>query len=305
LAKLKDKVGNVDDFVKAARMLNDYNLRPDLSSKFADFMKGKKMPKCSVTPLLCSSNWPVNIRPQNFQLSRTMEGIFNAFKEYYATVASKRTVSLLHQYGKGEISFYTDAKEYTLLGGEYQLTLVPMITLEGVTMKHIMDESRLTLEEVKYQLNFLIKHKLVTIDNGEDPTKATPDDPKTWLPASVLKVNRSFKNPAVRFTLALTKEDKEAARKAAGGASAPAESLVTQQEARQIFADYVMRTECIIVRVMKTRKTGSNTEVFGECASQLSRFFPLTEKIFKGACEKLIDENIIKRSSKDSLEYLA
>jgi len=299
LEKLK-KIGAADAFMKATAMLNDYTMRNDLSSDFGAYMKSNGVAASfSIDPLLCSVNWPIVVRPQTFQVSRPMESVFQCFKTFYTRTNKKKTVSLVHQYGRGEIAFYTANGEYFLSGTEYHLVILPMISKEKVTLQHIMDESRLTLEEVKFQLSFLIKHKFVLISNDEEGMPAGDrDKPATWLEKSSVTVNPRFSNPRKKIIISLSRSDKEAARAATAG-------KVTQEEALDLFEDHVWLAACIMVRVMKTRKTASNRDVFTECASQLAKFFPLNERIFKKAVEKLITEGIVRHPNRTDLEYTA
>jgi len=307
LEKLK-KTGIVEDFMKATAMLNDMASRANMTTSFGEHLKKLGEKTIRVDPLLCSVNWPVTVRPQAFQISKRMDFIFQSFKDFYAKNSVKKTVILLHQYGKGELSFYTSKEEYILSGSEYQLVLLPMITKDGVTLQHLMDETNLTLDEIKYQLAFLIRHSFIVGKNAEGSPEVNREDDKTWLATTTLTPNAGFKNKMKKIVLSLSKTDKEAARKAAaggeGGGLGKAEAT-SEEEAQKIFDDHVVRSECIIVRVMKTRKVSTDTEVFSETAKLLKKYFPLNERVFKKAREKLIDEEILRRKSKTELEYLA
>ena len=305
LKQLKD-CGNVDEFIKASGMLNDVQLRDGFAREFAQYLT-RRGAKYNVNPLMCSVNWPMNVRSQRFQISKEMEFIAQCFKEFYTKGEAKKTVSLLHQYGKGEIGFFTGAQEYFLNGTEYQLVLLPMIKKDGsATLQRLADESFLTVEEVKYQLAFLIRYRFVLIKNPEGSPKANHEDRETWLPGTVVVPNQKFSHKQKRIVLKFSKADKEAGRKAmagAGGESSSAGPTVSEEEARQIFEDMVLRTEAVMVCVMKTRKSFSNRLLFSASVEMLQKYFPLNEKIFKRALEKLINDEILRRKGKGEVEY--
>jgi len=306
--KLLKDCGNVDEFVKASGMLNDVQLRDGFARDFSQYLV-RRGTKCSVNPLMCSVNWPMNVRNQRFQISKEMESIAQCFKEFYTRGESKKTVALLHQYGKGEISFYTGTQEYFLSGTEYQLVILPLIKKDGsATLQRIADESLLTVEEVKYQLAFLIRYRFISIKNPEGTPKANHEDRETWLPDTVVVPNQKFSHKQKRIVLKFSKADKEAGRKATAGAggeeSASSSATVSEEEARQIFEDMVLRTEAVMVCVMKTRKSFSNRLLFSASVEMLQKHFPLNEKIFKKALEKLINDEILSREGKGEVKYI-
>jgi len=300
LTKLK-RVGGADDFSKAVKMLNEYDARVSHTELFAQFLESKGLKKQNVEPLICSTAWPMTVRPHSFQLSRNMETIFNYFNEFYIRSDKKKTVSLLSQYGRGELAFYTGSREFLLAGvTEFQLVLLPMIDGKGVTIQHLVDESHLQIEEVKFQLSFLIKHKLLLIKNGEGEKETKPEDPETWLSTSVVTVNTGFKHASSKIMLQAVKTSMDV------GSKGSTEGVtITEEEAKQIFKDYVVRTELCIVRVMKTRKIAKNVDVFTEVVKQLSKYFTVNKNIFKSACEGLVDQHVIKRRPQNEMEYLA
>jgi len=303
--KLLKECGNVDEFIKASEMLNDVQLRDGFARDFTQYLV-RRGSKFNINPLVCSVNWPMSVRAQRFQISKDMEFIAQCFKEFYTKGASKKSVSLLHQYGKGEIGFFTGTQEYFLSGSEYQLVLLPMIKKDGsVTLQRLADESFLTVEEVKYQLAFLIRYRFVLIKNPEGSPKASNEDRETWLPTTVVVPNQKFSHKQKRIVLKFSKADKEAGRKAQAGAGGDSSSAATvsEEEARQIFEDMVMRTEAVMVCVMKTRKSFSNRLLFSASVEMLQKYFPLNEKIFKRALEKLINDEILRRKGKGEVEY--
>jgi len=303
LEKLK-KTGSCEDFIKATAMLKEYREREEMSERFTDFMKTKGLPKCAVSPLLCSVQWPLNANNLQFRLPGKMAGIFDCFKEFYGRSSKKTQIIVLHQFGKGELLYSTGSNEFLMQATEYQLALLPLIDGKtGATLQHLMDLTSLPLVEVRVQLCFLIKHKLLLAKNGD----AVADSPASWNPTTVVSINTKFNHNTRKFSCITMKADEQQVRASTGASSAEEgddSTNMSQVEAEKRMDDFVMRTECIIVRVMKTRKNDVDENVFAETAKQLAKFFPVNRPIFKKACEKLVDDGLLKRNKKD-LEYIA
>jgi len=301
-------LGNSDELDKSRHMITDFVNFKSVSERFNEYLNSKSVKEFPIYPMLISAYWGINIRVNALHMTRRMEILFNHFKEFYTRNEKRKTVVILHSLGKGEVFFTTNKRTHSLSGTEYQLVLLSMITCEGVTLKYLSDNCGILLEHVKEQLAFLIKHKLISIQNEEGAPKPELDKPETWLPTSVVKPNLDFTNKMVNIKLLAGRADaKRAAGKRAGASATEGgdPAVVSEEDQDIIFKDFVQRTECYIVRIMKARNNAPILQVFEETASQLAKHFPVNKHIFNSALEKVIDEGIVQRVDRVNLKYLA
>jgi len=169
LEKLK-KTGTEESLTQCTTMLKDLMDSEDDSSKFADFAKAHGFAKCPVVPLLCSAAWPISSKARTYRLPEKMEAFAKLYQEFYLSTTNsknKKIVTLLDQYGRGDLIFHTPAKKYELSGTEFHLMVLPLIrSSKVVSFKEIMEATSLTLDELRFQLAFLIKYGFILAKNG-------------------------------------------------------------------------------------------------------------------------------------------
>jgi len=197
LEKLK-KGRTEDSLVFSTNMLLDMGKRADISGRFADFVTSHGESKCPVDPLLCSASWPIKTVTHNYHMPEKMELYVRLFQQFYEASfgdKGKKTVSLLHQYGTGDLNFHSGGKKFELHGTQIHLIVLPMIrSSKTITFKEIMDQSAVPFDDLKSNLAYLIMHGFVLAKNAEGMPKFDRQDRSTWTPESILKANSTFFN---------------------------------------------------------------------------------------------------------------
>jgi len=126
----KLKKGRTEESLSfATNMLSDMAKRIEFASAFADFVKNRTGDsKCPVEPLLCSAAWPIKTVSQSYRLPDKMENYVRLFEQFFISTTSaqgKKTISILNQYGNGDVSFYSAGRKYELHGTQIHLVVLP------------------------------------------------------------------------------------------------------------------------------------------------------------------------------------
>jgi len=285
-------------------MLNDYLSRD--SSVFGDFMAdrlesdGKKAGKFSVQPLLCSAAWPIKKTDKALKLPERMEAVVSLYQEFFNRTLNsngRKSVFLLHQYGTGDLFFFSAGKKYTIHGREIHLVVLPMIRSSStITFKQIMDASGISLDEMKSHMAYLLKNGFVLAKNDEGMPKFDKTNPGTWSEGTIMKASPKFAPPKnmTEFTIAVKKEERSTNVEA-----------ISAADAKNAFNDHVQTSEANIVRIMKTRKDFSTAELFAETVQAVQRWFSVDRKLFNAALSDLIDQEIVERGESGRVKYIA
>jgi len=291
LEELK-KLGNEESLTQSRSMLNDVAQRQDLAKNFAAYVEKRGQPKMSIEPFLCSSAWPLSMKSHSYRLPERMDLYVRLFKDFYQAVnpGDRKTLSLLSQYGRGEVVFNTPKKKYFLQGTELHLMILPMIkSSKIVSFQQIMDATALTIDELRMQLAFLIRYSFILVKNGEGLPEAAKDNRSSWVPQTVLKANPKFLHKTkFHFQIVLTKDT-----------SKERSAAVTEQEVADATRYHIERVEANIVRIMKTRKDFIVNELFSETAKAVVRWFTLDQKTFSKALSTLVDQEIVERDAEN------
>jgi len=297
----KIKKGRTEDSLTfSTNMLLDIGKREDVSRRFSEFVTSHGESKCPVDPLLCSSSWPIKTVTQNYHMPEKMEMYVDLFQKFYETNfgdRGKKTVSLLHQYGTGDISFYSGGKKYELHGTQIHLIVLPMIrSSKLVTFKDIVDKTLVSLDDLKNNMAYLLVHGFVLAKNPDDKAKFDRNDRSTWLPETLLKASPKFSHPKLReFTIAVKREDR----------ASEAASTISKEELKAAFDNYVMVAEANIVRIMKARRDLGVNDLFSETVKAVNRWFSLDKRIFTKALSELVDQEIVSREEGGKMKYIA
>jgi len=298
LEKLK-KVKGEDILSQCTNMIADVLKSEDQAKVFEDFSKDRGESKCPVVPLLCSSAWPIKLTNQALVLPKNMATFASLFTEYFNLTSNKdgkKSLLLMHQYGRGDIFFFSGGVKNELKGTELHLVILPMIKSTGtISFKQIADETKIPLEDLKSQLAYLITNGFVLVKNNEGDPKIDRKDRDTWVEGTLMKANPKFSHPKKqkKFTLIVRKDERSAET-----------SAVTKEELRAAFEGYKTTTEANVVRIMKTRKDFSANELYSETMKAVSRWFSMDRKVFSAALTDLIDQEIIKRLPGNKVEYI-
>jgi len=300
LEKLK-KTGTEESLSQSTTMLNDIAKREEFASKFVEYAKNQGMAKCPVEPLLCSAAWPISSKARTYKLPDKMDAYAQLFQKFFTATTNstdKKVVTLLHQYGRGEIAFHTPTKKYELSGTESHLIVLPMIKSScTTTFQQIMDATSLNMDELRMQLAFLIKYGFILIRNNK--ALGLPECNKelrsSWVPQTEMKANQKFMHKTkTKITIALTKD---------AHAEAPPAN-VSKDEIKEAFDGYVKIAGANIVRIMKTRKDFVVNELFSETVKAVSRWFSVDRRLFSTSLSELIDQEIIAREG-NTVRYIA
>jgi len=298
------KVKGEDLLSQAESMIHDVQKMDDQSRAFNDFvnsrdgLRGQKT-KLSVVPLLCSSAWPIKLMNQTIQLPPLMDTYAKLFTEFFDATSNadkKKSLTLMHQYGRSELSFL----KYKLNGTEFHLIILPLIKCSGIiSLKQLVDATHLHLEDIKSQIAFLIHNNIILGKNDEKSGAAKFDKKNrdTWSESTLIKANAKFVHPknAKEFTIAVKKDERSTQAAA-----------VTKEDISAAFEGYKLCSEANMVRIMKTRKDFSVNELFSSTMKDVARWFDMNRKIFDAALSDLIDQEIIARNeSGDKVQYIA
>lgn len=299
ISRLKTECGS--QFTqKIEGMFKDVDLSKEFTSEFkeSDELSDVDIKMDMDINILTTSFWP-SFQPIEVKLPEDMATIQNAFTKFYSRKHHNRNLVWLHNFGLCTVrsTFKTGRKELT--ASVFQTIILTLFN----------DASKLSYEEIKQSSGIgdenELKQTLVSLTQGkfrvllkENKTKGISNDDQ-------FTVNEAFKSNKVRIVLNKI-QMKE-----------------TQQEQEKVkegvFVDRQYQVDAAIVRIMKTRKTLTHTELLTELYQQLK--FPcqvcnvksqslnvlLTLDVkasdLKKRIEILIEREYLKRGQDDASVY--
>ena len=275
---------------KMEGMLHDLASAREMSDKFHDDAASHGLPIDLTCQVLAVGHWPA-YRSDALVPSAALRLSMDAFARFYKSSNATRTLSWIHMLGSATLSiaFPRGLKDVTC--SIRQATILVLIDEAG---KMSLDElSTATKLDVKKHLKPAIQSMciskayplLVRVTEGGEPKKSDRDinDADTFALNDAFQCKvRKFKLPGLSFWSGM-----------------PTNDDIDQLRVAQI--------DTCIVRVMKSRRVVTFSELSQLVIDQLSRLFPAQLRHIKLRVEDLITRAYLKRDEKDptTLEYLA
>ena len=153
---------------------------------------------------------------------------------------------------------------------------------ETLTAKDIQSHTEIALEDMKRNLQSLVRSNLLLKDPSSPKNKIEETDS--------FQINMNFKSKFHRVKINLGSVSKE---------------NVTQiaKTNKKITEDRKLAIQAAIVRIMKSRKTLTHTQLVNEVTRQLISRFPPDPVFIKRQIENLIERDYLERSSKNRKTY--
>lgn len=272
-------------------MFKDMAVSNDLTTEFKQYRHTTSSTTAATdfnATVLTSVFWPSNKHVHACILPQDAMDCMKEFETFYKLKYSGRRLVWQHNLSTGDLRMRVGGKTYEINVGAYQMSVLMLFNeYSTLTFKQICEYTGIpdsTLKQILLSLcaiktaRFLIKSPAVN--------EFTDSDLFTFNDKFVSKLLK-FK---VRSVTASKETDHE--RK---------ETLAQVNETRKFQID------AVIVRIMKSRKTSTVTQLIGETTQQLAvRFTPKPVDV-KKRIDDLIEREYLERDSDDTkvLKYLA
>uniref|UniRef100_A0A0N5CCP2 CULLIN_2 domain-containing protein n=1 Tax=Strongyloides papillosus TaxID=174720 RepID=A0A0N5CCP2_STREA len=299
VSKLKEACGY--EFTnKLCRMFSDINISKELCTGYLNSIYCKLFTNVSINfNVLQACAWPYSINgiggnsnsPNDDKpsiplpppiVSKYIGEIIDSFDSFYHTKHNGRKLCWLYHMFTVDIKNQTDFKSYLITMNVTQASI--WLSFEGIdqlTVQELCQKSSLSHDVVVKNLKIFVEHTLLIC---HDPTFSL---------SSYVIYNSKYQGKRIKFRLPQPQNQKIIERE-------------VEQVAQELLHDRKYYIECVIVRIMKSRKVIKHNDLVSEIISQTrSRFVP-DMSFIKRNIESLIDKMYLKRAdTKDEYHYLA
>eukprot|EP01134_Creolimax_fragrantissima_P007481 CFRG7481T1 len=268
--------------MKLQRMFTDVALSSTINKSFAEYVKAKniKLGLYFSSFILQSAAWPITSPNTEFDLPGPMEKSLKYFEDFYHEKHNGRKLQWMHHVSKADIKLHYLDKRYEIQCTSYQVSVLIMFNDDtSYTYAQIAEKTKLEKNELDKTIESLTKVRIITHGKAKD----------------VYTLNKNFesKRTKLKITSAVPIEQAKETREAYGAV----------QEHRVFYL------QATIVRIMKSRKLLSHTDLVQEVVVQSKRHGKFTASIsqVKKCIEQLIDKEYLERvgSNKDQYSYVA
>eukprot|EP01012_Entosiphon_sulcatum_P032718 TRINITY_DN4156_c0_g1_i1.p1 TRINITY_DN4156_c0_g1~~TRINITY_DN4156_c0_g1_i1.p1 ORF type:complete len:752 (-),score=258.48 TRINITY_DN4156_c0_g1_i1:543-2798(-) len=278
ISKLKMKMG-APYTSKLEGMIVDKGMGAETHKAFTDFLRqqGKELKVEFQAQVLTTGFWPhFKIDPLNPPPELALP--MRLFKEYYDKTTQSRILKWVHSLGTATVNakFRKGPKE--MIVSTFQAcVLLTFNAKEETTPGELARELDLPMDEMKRTIHSLTFGKFeILAKDGEKKKTFTEDD--------VFRVNEDFQCPQRKFKVPnIIKTIGDPVEK-------------TDETRRHVI-------EACVVRVMKSRKQLTHSELQAETIKQLSHLFKPDPKVIKKRIEDLIQRKYLERDETDRTIY--
>jgi len=303
--KLKSVQGS-DFTTKAAKMISEVSVNDTLNTDFQTFLTTKRAkPSFGVSLMVLSSgSWPISAPQMSITLPLEVDAVMKSVVVFYAQKHKERKLSHSVNLSHAEISYTTAKNKYQVAVTAFQMVILLHASKHSsVTLREFSNETQIPNKLLCQQLSPVVRSHIFTCSEGADVS--------AWNDETVFSLNPKFAFKRLKLSLMSASgssggsHGEGGAKKSTGEAGAVAD--MDHGEMEDIARDRAIKLEAAIVRIMKSRRMLGYNALVKEVIEQVQRWFTPQIPMIKRAIESLLDQEFIRRSSKDSrtFEYIA
>jgi cullin 1 len=293
ITRLKEVCGYEYTY-RLQRMFTDMDVSADLNKVFQQHLA--KFPALDVGPdfsavVLTSGSWPLNAPKYPFPLPPEVERRQATFEEFYRAEHNGRKLSWLHQHSHGILRtnyVLPLRRTYELQVSAYQMAVLLLFNdpaVDTIPAAHIMEAVPMPEKDLGFQLQTLVKHKILLTGDGLEPGCAALDPDQTFA------LNQEFKSPHRKVPLHMA-----APKDAADDATL-----------KLVSTDRKHAIQAAVVRVLKARRHITHQNLVAEVLSQLKGSFKPSVQDIKKNIDNLIEKEYMERAENvpNAYNYIA
>ncbi|CAD6187857.1 unnamed protein product [Caenorhabditis auriculariae] len=288
ITKLKNMCG-YEYTTRLLKMVNDTQVSKDLCTDFKEKMTTDHKNALGMDfniLVLSSGSWPT-FTPTSLHLPVKLSNCVENFTDFYHAKHNGRRLTWIYSQSRGEVVALCYSKKYVFTSTTAQMTTLLMYNdQDSFSFDSLMEATKMENKTANAVVISLIKNEILKSDK-EPSNEELPAD-------AVVSFNPSYSNKKVKVDLS-----KLAIR--------PDVQKETADVQKNVDEDRKGVIDATIVRIMKTRKRISHSQLMSEVIQQLSiRFKPKVEMI-KRCIGFLIDKEYMARvdGQNDTYEYIA
>eukprot|EP01101_Sappina_pedata_P004038 TRINITY_DN164_c0_g2_i1.p1 TRINITY_DN164_c0_g2~~TRINITY_DN164_c0_g2_i1.p1 ORF type:complete len:765 (+),score=325.04 TRINITY_DN164_c0_g2_i1:30-2297(+) len=303
ISKLKGAYG-VEYVSKLQKMYSDILVNNGNKDAFKTYCESnnKILSVDCCARVLTVGSWPLKKPSENFTFSVPSELVdpLRVFEEWYKSQKAGIELCWLHQFSRSELRFNVRSNDaYTfILGDDFLLAiLLKMNSSESVTIGKLIETTHLQPSNFDQSLKTLLKSKILLCNNSEFDEKAPLDA------NAVITINKKFSNKRKRLNVNSTSAGKErtASKSDAAGGPSTAGGI---KDMENVDEQRKLSIQAAIVRIMKTRKELSHTNLTQETFTQLKNLFSPQPRMVKQCIQLLIEKDYLERKPDANDIYL-
>ncbi|GFY78728.1 cullin-2 [Trichonephila inaurata madagascariensis] len=268
---------------KLHRMFTDISVSSDLNSRFMQYLRDQNTElgiNFSISVLQAGA-WPLGqtaISP--FAIPQELEKSVQNFEDFYSSRFNGRKLTWLHHLCNAELKLCYLKKSYIVTMSTYQMAILLLYeTADEVAYPEILENTKLSDEQLTKQIQSLLESKLLVASDSEKP-----------IDSGSFVLNKEYSNKRTKFKL-----------------TAVIQKETTQQEVEQthvsVDEDRKLYLQAAIVRIMKARKILRHNALIQELINQAKNRFLPNISMIKKCIEALIDKQYIERTPNSTDEY--
>lgn len=268
---------------KLHRMFTDISVSSDLNSRFMQYLRDQNI-ELGINfniSVLQAGAWPLGqtaISP--FAIPQELERSVQNFEDFYSSRFNGRKLTWLHHLCNAELKLGYLKKSYIVTMSTYQMAILLLYeTADEVSYAEILENTKLSEEQLIKQIQSLLESKLLLASNSEKS-----------IESGSFVLNKEYSNKRTKFKL-----------------TAVIQKETTQQEVEQthvsVDEDRKLYLQAAIVRIMKARKILRHNALIQELINQAKNRFSPNISMIKKCIEALIDKQYIERTPNSTDEY--
>lgn len=270
---------------KLQKMVEDINSSASLQSDFKTHIHNMKSKMAEVeAKVLSTANWPEQ-KIIRIPLPSPLTQCMQKFETFYKNKESRKNIFWLFAQGNCEIKTNFLNKSYNLISTVFQFAILDQFNnKDSVTYIDLSNVLKLTQDDLNNSLKYLYvpSRAIIMKDNPKVPT---------CQPNENLTINMKFVSQSLKIQLTPT-------------ASKTVTTTTKNEELEnQINTERGTILDCIIVRIMKGRKTEQYNNIISEVIHQCNMFKP-EPGFIKQRIESLLEREFLKRDDHNRNVYI-
>jgi len=276
ISKLKMQCGS-SSTNKLEKMTRDFMLIEDNTKHFKNYLVENNiiMPYDFNVSILTYGSWPT-FKAENLILPNEMVKSINIYNTYYMSKNTSQKLQWVYQTGDITLNSILNNNKYIINCNVYQAIILQlfnntdMINYNEIHILTNIDKKRLS--RILHSLT-CSKYKLLSKSSSNNSISENEN----------FSINTKFKNKSRKFKLLCP-------------------NLDISKKKEKIEIDRSVTIDASIVRIMKSRKILTHSDLLTEVISQLHMFTP-TIKSIKKRIENMIDRDYIERTEDNNNTY--